>query len=70
MPQTSSAASVLEQPLFINREKELQAFRRLLDLPAGQPLPLLMFHGDEGMGKSWMLRKPAPTCRGSCRQHC
>jgi hypothetical protein len=42
---------------FTNREMELDILRRLLDLPARQPLPVPMFFGVGGTGKSWLLRK-------------
>src|SRR5271156_1298200 len=42
---------------FVNREAQLGILKRVLDLPAGQPLPVLMFSGVGGSGKSWLLRK-------------
>lgn len=42
---------------FTNRHKELDALQSVLDLAEGKPLPVLMFWGVGGNGKSWLLRK-------------
>ena len=42
---------------FTNRTDELDVFNRLLSAPAGEPLPVLMFYGVGGCGKTWLLRK-------------
>src|SRR4051794_7450161 len=42
---------------FTNREPELAAFRRLLDLDEPAQLPALMFYGVGGTGKSWLLKR-------------
>ena len=59
MPRTMRTASAPSQELkhFTNREDERQVLCRLLELPPGQPLPVVMFFGVGGTGKSWLLRK-------------
>lgn len=42
---------------FTNRESELAVFRRLADGPTATPLPVMMFYGVGGIGKSWLLRR-------------
>lgn len=42
---------------FTNREGERAIFDRLLAVPAGARLPLVMFYGVGGVGKSWLIRK-------------
>jgi hypothetical protein len=47
----------LELRHFTNREKEQDVLRRVLDIKPGTPLPVVMFYGIGGTGKSWLLRK-------------
>lgn len=42
---------------FTNRISEMAAFNRVLKIPSKQPIPLLMFYGVGGTGKSWMLKR-------------
>jgi tetratricopeptide (TPR) repeat protein len=56
-PLQSPPAPSQELRHFTNREKERDVLRRALALPRGQPLPVLMFFGVGGAGKSWLLRK-------------
>lgn len=42
---------------FTNRVNELAMLDRAVGLPAGSPLPVVMFWGVGGNGKSWLLRK-------------
>ena len=42
---------------FTNRVDELAAYQRVLEIPHGQPIPLLMFYGVGGAGKSWLLKR-------------
>lgn len=42
---------------FTNRVSDLKAIDQVLALPAGTPLPVMMFWGVGGAGKSWLLRK-------------
>ncbi len=42
---------------FTNRVSDLEAIDHVLALPAGTPLPVMMFWGVGGAGKSWLLRK-------------
>ncbi len=42
---------------FTNRDAEQAAFRRILDAPGTDPIPILMFHGVGGSGKSWLLKR-------------
>jgi tetratricopeptide (TPR) repeat protein len=59
MPRLLSSGSLPSQELrhFTNREEERQVLSRLLALPSGQPLPVVMFYGVGGTGKSWLLRR-------------
>lgn len=59
MPRPLGSGSAPSQELrhFTNREKERDVLRRLLALPAGQPLPVVIFYGVGGTGKSWLLRR-------------
>ena len=59
MPRPLNQTAVPSQELrhFTNRMNELQVFRNAVDLPAGTPLPVLMFYGVGGIGKSWLLRR-------------
>jgi len=59
MPRSLRSLDAPSQHLhnFTNREKEKESLRRVLDLPEGTPLPVLMFYGVGGNGKSWLLRK-------------
>ncbi len=41
---------------FTNREDERALFLRHLELPLGTSLPVLMFYGVGGSGKTWLLR--------------
>jgi hypothetical protein len=40
-----------------NRDDEQVAFQRILDIPTSEPVPLLMFYGVGGAGKSWPLKR-------------
>ncbi|MCA9099744.1 MAG: hypothetical protein KDA63_01250, partial [Planctomycetales bacterium] len=42
---------------FTNRESEQAVFRRILEVAANDTLPVLMFYGIGGTGKSWLLRR-------------
>lgn len=42
---------------FTNRVSETSAFERLLEVPAGQDIPILMFYGVGGIGKTWLSKK-------------
>ncbi len=42
---------------FVNRAKERERLLGLIKAPAGSHLPILMFHGVAGQGKSWLLRE-------------
>jgi tetratricopeptide (TPR) repeat protein len=42
---------------FTNRESELKVFRRLADGASTTPLPVVMFYGVGGIGKSWLLTR-------------
>src|SRR5438128_647034 len=58
MPRTLTAPTAAnELQHFTNREKEQEVLRRLLDVPAGMLLPIVMFYGVGGSGKSWLLQK-------------
>jgi hypothetical protein len=59
MPRPIGTISTPSQELrhFTNRKKERDVVRDLLEKPAGQPLPVVMFFGVGGTGKSWLLRK-------------
>jgi hypothetical protein len=59
MPRPLGPITTPSQELrhFTNREQERDVLRRLLALPAGEPLPVVMFFGVGGTGKSWLLRK-------------
>jgi hypothetical protein len=59
VPRTLNQTAVPSQELrhFTNRVSELQVFRDAVNLPAGTPLPVLMFYGVGGIGKSWLLRR-------------
>src|SRR5207249_930332 len=59
MPRSLKSLNSPSQQLqnFTNRENELDVLRRVLDLAQGQPLPVVMFWGVGGNGKSWLLRK-------------
>jgi len=59
MPRSLAAGSSPSQELrhFTNREQERHVLSRLLALPSGQPLPVVMFYGVGGTGKSWLLRR-------------
>ena len=46
-----------ELSYFTNRVDELTAFNRILNIPEKQPIPVLMFYGVGGAGKSWMLKR-------------
>ena len=57
MPRSLTSGSVPSQELrhFTNREQERHVLSRLLALPSGQPVPVVMFYGVGGTGKSWLL---------------
>ncbi len=59
MPRSlkENAAPSQELRHFTNRTNELKVFHTAMDLPAGTPLPVLMFYGVGGTGKSWLLKK-------------
>ena len=59
MPRSLTSGSVPSQELrhFTNREQERHVLSRLLALPSGQPVPVVMFYGVGGTGKSWLLRR-------------
>ena len=59
MPRSLASGPSPTQELrhFTNREEERHVLRRLLALPSGQPLPVVMFYGVGGTGKSWLLRR-------------
>ena len=59
MPRLLGSGSPPSQELrhFTNREQERHVLNRLLALPSGQPLPVVMFYGVGGTGKSWLLRR-------------
>lgn len=42
---------------FTNRVNELDLFRARITAAAGSPLPILMFYGVGGAGKTWLIRK-------------
>ena len=46
-----------ELSYFTNRVDELTAFNRILNIPESQPIPVLMFYGVGGAGKSWLLKR-------------
>ncbi len=46
-----------ELKYFTDREDVRGVFEGLLDRPAGSSLPVLMYYGVGGMGKTWLLRK-------------
>ena len=54
---------------FTDRDDEQAFFARLLDFAAGSTLPVLMFFGVGGTGKTWLLRRlllslgTPPACR-------
>jgi hypothetical protein len=58
MPRALASAPSPSQELrhFTNRDHERCVLGRLLALPPGQPLPVVMFYGVGGTGKSWLLR--------------
>ena len=41
---------------FTNREDERTMFLRHLEAPLGSSVPVLMFYGVGGSGKTWLLR--------------
>jgi len=51
------AAPSKELKNFTNRDGQLSEFRHRLDAPAGSPLPVWMFYGVGGIGKTWLLRR-------------
>jgi hypothetical protein len=59
MPRSLKSVNAPSQQLhnFTNRTNELATLQRLLDLPEGSPLPVVMFWGVGGNGKSWLLRR-------------
>jgi tetratricopeptide (TPR) repeat protein len=59
MPRSLAPGSSPTEELryFTNREQERHVLSRLLALPSGQPLPVVMFYGVGGTGKSWLLRR-------------
>ncbi len=42
---------------FTNREKEQDILRRILALPEGATIPVVMFYGVGGTGKTWLTQK-------------
>jgi hypothetical protein len=59
MPRFLASGASPSQELrhFTNREQERRVLSRLLAMPSGQPLPVVMFYGVGGTGKSWLLRR-------------
>jgi tetratricopeptide (TPR) repeat protein len=59
MPRPLNAPNPPSQELrhFTNREKERDVLRRVLAITPSKPLPVVMFYGVGGTGKSWLLRK-------------
>jgi hypothetical protein len=59
MPRLLGPGSLPSQELrhFTNRDHERCVVGRILALPSGQPLPVVMFYGVGGTGKSWLLRR-------------
>lgn len=59
MPRSLASGASPSQELrnFTNREQERRVLSRILALSQGQPLPVLMFYGVGGTGKSWLLRR-------------
>ena len=59
MPRSLASGRSPSQELrhFTNRDHERCVLGRLLALPPGQPLPVVMFYGVGGTGKSWLLRR-------------
>ena len=55
MPTGAPAEDALKN--FTNRESERAVLKRVLDLPTGRQLPVVMFYGVGGAGKSWLIRK-------------
>ncbi len=53
--QTRVQLSALEY--FTNRENAIEAFKRYLNAPEGEPMQVLNFYGVGGIGKSTLLRK-------------
>ncbi len=53
--QTRVQLSALEY--FTNRENAIEAFKRYLNAPEGEPMQVLNFYGVGGIGKSILLRK-------------
>lgn len=51
------ASPLLELRHFTNRLCEREAFRRQAEAAVGHTLPVLMFYGVGGTGKSWLLRR-------------
>ena len=72
MPRSLASGSSPSQELrhFTNREQERYVLSRILALPSGQPLPVVMFYGVGGTGKSWLLRVSARICRRKSRRPC
>ena len=67
MPRSLTSGSVPSQELrhFTNREQERHVLSRLLALPSGQPVPVVMFYGVGGTGKSWLLRRSRRSTAGN-----
>src|SRR5271154_267982 len=63
MPRSLRASETKSNPLhsFVNRTTQLDALQSVLHLPAGKPLPVLVFCGVGGSGKSWLLHKLRTT---------
>ena len=59
MPRSLASGSSPTQELrhFTNRDHERCVVGRILALPPGQLLPVVMFYGIGGSGKSWLLRR-------------
>lgn len=52
---------------FTNREAELALVQRLVDTSADGQLPLVMFYGVGGAGKSWLIRRLRETLQEEVR---
>ena len=57
MNRRESADPRLTLQHFTNREKEKDILRRLVNTRQGESLPVVMFYGMGGMGKTWLMQK-------------
>lgn len=64
MPFGPSSEQLPEfKTLFMNREEELREWRRLLAASVGEPLPIQLFTGVPGSGKTFLHRYFGELCR-------